>query len=141
MDQFFNDSNVIESKTYLPKEKELLPLLDNYLRYKGPNKEFNNELEQYTLIKKIITHLLKEISNKEIVARRFADEHEYPMEYVHEAFAFLHPFLNAGRIPFEEDVLDDLYGFPKEITEASRIYFSIGRRDAKLEYQHQTLAL
>ena len=83
----------------------------------------------------------KEISNKEIVARRFADEHEYPMEYVHEAFAFLHPFLNAGRMPFEEDVLDELYGFPKEITEASRIYFSIGRRDAKLEYQHQTLAL
>ena len=141
MDQFFNDSKVIESKTYLPKEKEWIPLLDNYLRYKGPNKEFNNELEQYKLIKKIITHLLKEISNKEIVARRFADEHEYPMEYVHEAFAFLHPFLNAGRMPFEEDVLDELYGFPKEITEASRIYFSIGRRDAKLEYQHQTLAL
>ena len=141
MDQFFNDSKVIESKTYLPKEKEWVPLLDNYLRYKGPNKEFKNELDQYTLIKKIITHVLKEISNKEIVARRFADEHEYPMEYVHEAFAFLHPFLNAGRMPFEEDVLDELYGFPKEITEASRIYFSIGRRDAKLEYQHQTLAL
>ena len=141
MDQFFNDSNAIESKTYLPKEKEWVPLLDNYLRYKGPNKEFNNELDQYTLLRKIITHLLKEISKKEIVARRFADEHEYPMEYVHEAFAFLHPFLNAGRMPFEEDVLDDLYGFPKEITEASRIYFSIGRRDAKLEYQHQTLAL
>ena len=141
MDQFFNDSNPIESKTYLPKEKEWIPLLDNYLRYKGPNKEFNNELEQYILLKKIITHVLKDISKKEIVARRFADEHEYPMEYVHEAFAFLHPFLNAGRMPFEEDVLDELYGFPKEITEASRIYFSIGRRDAKLEYQHQTLAL
>jgi hypothetical protein len=141
MDQFFNDSNSIESKTYLPKEKEWVPLLDNYLRYKGPNKEFNNELEQYTLIKKIITHLLKEISNKEIVARRFADDHEYPMEYVHEAFAFLHPFLKSSRMPFKEDVLDELYGFPEEITEASRIYFSIGRRDAKLEYQHQTLAL
>lgn len=141
MDQFFNDSNSIETKTYLPKEKEWVPLLDNYLRYKGPNKEFKNELDQYKLIKKIITHLLKEISNKEIVARRFADEHEYPMEYVHEAFAFLHPFLKAGRMLFEEDVLDDLFGFPKEITEASRIYFSIGRRDAKLEYQHQTLAL
>lgn len=141
MDQFFNDSNAIESKTYLPNEKEWIPLLDNYLRYKGPNKEFNNELDQYSLLKKIITHLLKEISNNEIVARRFADEHEYPMEYVHEAFAFLHPFLKASRIPFEEDLLDDLYGFPKEITEASRIYFSIGRRDANLEYHHQTLAL
>ena len=141
MDQFFNDYNSIETKTYLPKEKEWLPLLDNYLRYKGPNKEFKNELEQYTLLKKIITHLLKEISNKEIVARRFADDFKYPMEYVHEAFAFLHPFLKSSRMPFKEDVLDDLYGFPKEITEASRIYFSIGRRDSKLEYQHQTLAL
>ena len=141
MDQFFNDSKPIKSKTYLPKEKEWVPLLDNYLRYKGPNKEFINEVEQYTLLKKIITHLLKDISKTEVVARRFADEHEYPMEYVHEAFAFLHPFLKAGRMLFEEDVLDDLFGFPKEITEASRIYFSIGRRDAKLEYQHQTLAL
>jgi hypothetical protein len=141
MDQFFNDSKPIESKTYLPKENEWIPLLDNYLRYKGPNKEFKNELKQYTHLKKIITHLLEEISNKEIVARRFADEHKYPMEYVHEAFAFLHPFLKSSRIPFKEDVLDDLYGFPKEITESSRIYFSIGRRDAKLEYQHQTLAL
>ena len=44
----------IKSKTYLPKEKEWMPLLDNYLRYKGPNKEFKNELDQYTLIKKII---------------------------------------------------------------------------------------
>jgi len=63
------------------------------------------------------------------------------MEYVHEAFAFLHPYLKSGKMTFEEDVLDELYGFPKEITEASRIYFSIGRRDAKLEYQHQTLSL
>lgn len=141
MDQFFNDSNALESKTYLPKEKEWVPLLDNYLRYKGPNKEFNNELDQYALLKKIITHLLKDISNTEVVARRFADEHEYPMEYVHEAFAFLHPFLKSGKMAFQEDVLDDLYGFLTEITEASRIYFSIGRRDAKLEYQHQTLAL
>ena len=141
MDRFFNDSNTIESKTYLPKEKEWLPLLDNYLRFKGPNKEFDNDLDQYSLLKKIITHLLKEISSKEIVARRFADEHKYPMEYVHEAFAFLHPFLKASRMPFEEDLLDDLYGFPNEITEASRIYFSIGRRDANLEYHHQILAL
>jgi hypothetical protein len=63
------------------------------------------------------------------------------MEYVHEAFAFLHPYLKFGKMPFEKDVLDELYRFPKEITEASRIYFSIGRRDAKLEYQHQTLSL
>lgn len=141
MDQFFNHCIPIKSKTYIPKVKEWLPLLDNYLRYKGPNKEFEKELHQYQLIKKIIIHLLKEITKNKLVARRFADEHEYPLEYVHEAFAFLHPFLKAGKMTFKKDVLDDLYDFPKEITEASRIYFSIGRRDTKLEYQHQTLAL
>lgn len=50
-------------------------------------------------------------------------------------------FLKSGTLAFEEDVLDDLYGFPKDLTESSRLYFSIGRRDAKLEYQHQTISL
>ena len=52
MDQFFNHCIPIKSKTYIPKEKEWLPLLDNYLRYKGPNKEFEKELHQYQQIKK-----------------------------------------------------------------------------------------
>ena len=86
-------------------------------------------------------HILVFFLGEQIVARRFADAQGYPMEYVHEAFAFLHPYLKFGKMPFEKDVLDELYSFPKEITEASRIYFSIGRRDAKLEYQHQTLSL
>ena len=29
--------------------------------------------------------------------------------------------------------------FPKELTEASRVLFSLGRRDTKLEYQHKIL--
>ena len=142
IDQFFNSSKEIQEEPYIPDFKEWSILLENYLRFKGPNKEFENERKDFELIQEIIKQLLFEASKgDQIVARRFADAQEYPMEYVHESFAFLHPYLKFGKMPFEKDVLDELYSFPKEITEASRIYFSIGRRDAKLEYQHQTLSL
>ena len=135
-------SRKIQEEPYIPDFKEWSLLLDNYLRFKGPNKEFENERKDFELIQEIIKQLLLEAaSGEQIVARRFADAQGYPMEYVHEAFAFLHPYLKFDKMPFEKDVLDELYSFPKEITEASRIYFSIGRRDAKLEYQHQTLSL
>jgi hypothetical protein len=61
------------------------------------------------------------------------------MEYVHEVFDALSPFYTNRAEAFEMDVLDELYNFPKEITEASRVLFSIGRRDTKLEYQHKIL--
>lgn len=142
MDQFFNSSREIQEEPYIPDFEDWSLLLDNYLRFKGPNKEFENERKDFELIQEIIKQLLFEAaSGEQVVARRFADAQGYPMEYVHEAFAFLHPYLKSGKMPFEEDVLDELYGFPKEITEASRVYFSIGRRDAKLEYQHQILSL
>ena len=142
MNQFFNDYKPIEKPTYVPKKSEWLPLLDNYLRFKGPNIELEGELRYYKLLEEVITQAIMEISScKHLVARHFADKHNYPIEYVHEAFAFLHPFFKADRLSFEEDVLDELYGFPKKVSEASNIYFSIGRRDAKLEYQHHTLAL
>ena len=142
MDQFFNSSKEIQEAPYIPDFNEWGVLLDNYLRFKGPNKEFDAERKDYELIQRIIKQVLLDVtSGDQVVARRFANIYGYPMEYVHEAFAFLHPYLTSGKISFEEDVLDDLYSFPKEITEASRIYFSIGRRDAKLEYQHQTLSL
>jgi len=44
-------------------------------------------------------------------------------------------------MPFELDELDPLYNFPKDINESSRVFFAIGRRDAKLEYQHKALQL
>ncbi len=142
MNQFFNNSKGLNDKTYCPEKSEWLPLLHNYLRFKGPNHQVQSELFGYETLVKIITHLLKDLAaNKKIVARRFADEHLYSMEYVHEAFDFLYPFLKSGTLAFEEDVLDDLFGFPKDLTESSRLYFSIGRRDAKLEYQHQTISL
>ncbi|MFM7033269.1 MAG: hypothetical protein ACKOX4_12245, partial [Bacteroidota bacterium] len=78
---------------------------------------------------------------EEVYARRFADAHHFDMEYVQEIFALVHPWLNSDRKPFEEDVLDELYGFPSTMTEVTPIYLALGRRDLKLEYQHKTLRL
>mgnify|MGYP004008166999 FL=1 len=63
------------------------------------------------------------------------------MELVHEAFSILGPFYKISNDKFERDQVDKLYEFPKEITESSRILFSIGRRDIEFEYQHKTLKI
>jgi hypothetical protein len=73
------------------------------------------------------------------VARRFADAHNYPVEYVHEAFAILSPFYDQDKEEFKKDEIDELYGFPKTIEESSHIFLTLGRRDVKLEYQHKVL--
>ena len=81
------------------------------------------------------------MGKKPVYARRFADEYNYPMEYVHEIFALLHPWVNSCRAAFQEDKVDELYGFPTEMTEVTPIYLALGRRDVKLEYQHKVLSL
>ncbi len=142
MDQFFNNAKITEERSYVPDKNEWVQLLDNYLRFKGPNKEFDSDIKEFELLNQVIEKILNEINlGNLVIARKFADAHDYPMEYVNEAFAFLNPFLNSANMRFEEDELDEMYNFPKEITESSRIYFSIGRRDAQLEYQHKTLTL
>ena len=142
VDQFFNQSHFIAGKPYLPSQKEWGSLFLNYLRFKGPSKEIDAQKKSFEELESVTSKLVAELKKeKQIVARRFADKHGYAMEYVHEAFSILHPFLNAERMKFKMDELDELYGFPKEITEASRLYFSIGRRDANLEYQHKILSV
>jgi hypothetical protein len=76
-----------------------------------------------------------------IIARNFADATNFPIEFVHECFAVLHPYLDFSTKPFEVDEIDELYEFPIEIKESSRIFLSLGRRDIKLEYQHKILSL
>ncbi|MBL6729846.1 MAG: hypothetical protein ISP74_02955 [Bacteroidia bacterium] len=142
MDQFFNNVKITEERSYVPDKNEWVQLLDNYLRFKGPNKEFDGDVKEYELLNQVIEKILNEINlGNLVIARKFADAYDYPMEYVHEGFAFLNPFLNSANLQFEEDELDEMYNFPKEINESSRLYFSIGRRDAQLEYQHKTLTL
>ncbi len=115
--------------------------LTNYLRFKGPNAEQANEAEAFELLKKIVFEIHGQLAVKQnVVARRFADEYDYPIEYVHEAFGILSPFYQTEKEPFILDDLDGLYGFPKTIEESTRIFLSLGRRDLKLEYQHRVIS-
>lgn len=141
MDRFFNNSLKLEYDIPTMKE-EWKVYLDNYLRFKGPSKEKEEEKEDYNKLLQIGEHLIKALKDKkQVVARRFADDHDYPIEYVHELFGLLHPFYKPSTEAFIMDELDELYGFPKELTESSSIFFALGRRDAKLEYQHKVLSV
>jgi hypothetical protein len=80
-------------------------------------------------------------SGQSLYARRFADEHGYEIEDVHEIFALLYPWVQTKHVPFEADTVDELYGFPSTMTEVTPIYLALGRRDLKLEYQHKVISL
>jgi hypothetical protein len=123
--------------------KELiLSSLQNYIRFKGVTGENNQEKEKeaFSLLEKIVFQLYEMLgTEKKVVARRFADRFEYPIEFVHEAFSILSPFYQISKEEFIKDEVDELYGFPKTIEESSRIFLSLGRRDIKLEYKHKVL--
>lgn len=139
---FFNSSITIEHKSKLPSIKEALVSLHNYLRFKGPSKERVDEKKDVEMLEEILKEVLVELKkSKTLIARRFADLNEYNIEYVHEIFALLHPWVKYSRETFEADTLDELYGFPSSITEVTPIYLSLGRRDLKLEYQHKVLSV
>ncbi len=137
--RFFNSSvNLNEART--KTEEQVLFSLENYLRFKGPNVDQDNEKENFELLKRITLDVFERLEmNQEIVARRYADQHEFPIEFIHEAFNILSPFYHMKSEQFKEDELDELYGFPKTIEESSRIFLTLGRRDVKLEYQHKVL--
>jgi len=142
LNQFFNQKISNEKEAYVPNETEWKEIFINYLRYKGPNKDINDEKKDFETLEEIVLMFLKDIKNNKILfARRFADENKLPIEYVHEIFDMLYPFFNYDQKEFELDNIDPLYDFPEELTESSRVLFSIGRRDTKLEYQHKTLSL
>ena len=139
MDQFFNQSLNNYTDTIQPSREGWQTVLSNYLRFKGPDQNIADQKKEYDLLLNITETVIKELEEDSVTARRFADKHKFPMEFVHEVFDVLSPFYTNKAEAFEMDVLDELYNFPKEITEASRVLFSIGRRDTKLEYQHKIL--
>ena len=139
MDQFFNQSLNNYTDTVQPTREGWQTVLSNYLRFKGPDQNIPDQKKEYDLLLNITETVIKELEEDSVIARRFADKHKFPMEYVHEVFDALSPFYINKAEAFEIDILDELYNFPKEITEASRVLFSIGRRDTKLEYQHKIL--
>ncbi len=114
--------------------------IDNYLRFKGPSNDKKDEKEDYDLIKEIVNEIIHHLKAKnKVVARRFADLHNFPIEYVFEAFNILSPFYSVVKEKFIEDELDKLYDFPINNEESTLIYLSLGRRDLKLEYEHLIL--
>lgn len=140
LSRFFNSTTNL-NHTGTKSEDQILFSLENYLRFKGPNADQVNEKESFDLLKRITFDIFDRLEiNKEIVARRYADEHEFSIEFVLEAFSILSPFYQIKSEHFKEDELDELYGFPKTIEESSRIFLSLGRRDVKLEYQHKILS-
>lgn len=136
-----SEIEILSGETAITKEL-ISNSLYNYIRFKGVTGENNQEKEKeaLSLLEKIVFQLHETLEKeKQVVARRFSDQHEYPIEFVHEAFSILSPFYQLNREEFIKDEVDELYGFPKTIEESSRIFLSLGRRDVKLEYKHKVL--
>jgi hypothetical protein len=138
--KFANQTSDERSFSKAATQQQIEWSLHNYLRFKGPNKEQAQEIEAYNQLRKVLDQLFETIqTEKNVVARRFADQYKFPIEYVHEAFAILAPYFQEGKVEFIKDEVDELYGFPKTMEESSHIFLTLGRRDVKLEYQHKVL--
>jgi hypothetical protein len=141
-DKIFNRAIEINHNPVIPTPEECEKGLHNYLRFKGPFVDREEDRAQILQLREIVARICSGLqSGMEIYARRFADEFAYPMESVHEIFAVLQPWIPIKHKPFEQDTVDELYGFPSTITEATPIYLALGRRDLKFEYQHHVLSL
>lgn len=138
----FNSSITMDYAKETPSNEEALIALHNYLRFKGPSKDRSDEMADVKLLEEILEKVLSDLGlGHSIYARRFADDYGCDIEYVHEIFALLHPWVNTSRESFEPDTVDELYGFPSTMTEVTPIYLALGRRDLKLEYQHKVISL
>lgn len=144
LDRYFNAHIFYgtTNKTVLPNLKVVKPYLYNYLRFKGPSRERADEQSDAQALEKLLEIMLMELKEKgQIVARRFADELQMNIEYVHEIMDVLAPWIPLTRLPFEADTFDEIYGYPVDMTEVTPIYLALGRRDLKLEYTHKVLTI
>ena len=139
---YFNSSTKIDYPMAVPTPQQGITSLRNYLRFKGPSHEKEDERFEVELLEEILFGILQKLAaGDKVYARRFADEHRYNIEYVHEIFSLLHPWVKTSRENFEADSVDELYGFPSSMTEVTSISLALGRRDLKLEYQHKVISL
>lgn len=139
---FFNSTDTIAHYPAVPDQETRNNILHNYLRFKGPHADRKEDAADVQILREIMDKICDGLqSGQKIYARRFADEYQYDIEFVHEIFAVLYPWVNNAREKFEEDTVDELYGFPSTITETTPIYLALGRRDLKLEYQHKVISL
>lgn len=139
---YFNATDTISQPPAVPDANNRINILHNYLRFKGPHADRKEDAGDVQILREIMDKICDGLqSGQKIYARRFADENQYNIEYVHEIFAVLYPWVLNTREKFEEDTVDELYGFPSTITETTPIYLALGRRDLKLEYQHKVISL
>jgi hypothetical protein len=144
LDRYFNESKVFDDpeKVVLPELKEVIDNLQNYLRFKGPSRERADERADAQALENLLESMHQELKAKgKIVARRFADEYQVNIEYVHEIMDVLAPWLPLSYEKFEADTVDERFGLPNEMTEVTAIYLALGRRDLKLEYTHKVLKI
>lgn len=139
---FFTAAESIPHTKVVPDPSKRLSILNNYLRFKGPHADRKEDEKDVKTLREIMDRICDALQQgQKIYARRFADEYQYDIEYVYEIFAVLYPWVHNEREKFEEDTIDDLYGFPSLITETTPIYLALGRRDIKLEYQHKVISI
>ena len=124
----------------IPDDKELIQLIKNHTRHRGPYEKEDGHAE-LNLTFQIISDRLKD--KKPVIARQLADEKGLDIELINEALYILYPYFKydqSGSVNnYIKDELDELYGFPKNQTETSSIFLTLGRRDIELEYKHKIL--
>jgi len=138
----FSHQFQLQSTPAIPDKNQRKIALHNYLRFKGPyaDKE-EDQLDYIQLCNSLDSICAKLETGQKIIARRFADMYGYDIEIVYECFALLQPWVKHESLEFEQDTIDELYGFPTTITETTSIYLSLGKRDVKLEYKHKVISL
>lgn len=124
----------------IPEATEIDLLIKNHTRHRGP---FENE-KDYSNLKNLIQQICNRLKNqKPMIARQYADAEKIEIELINEALYVLYPYFKYTQIgndtAFIKDDLDELYGFPKNQTETSSIFLTLGRRDIELEYKHKIL--
>jgi len=126
----------------LPDAAQAKVLLQNRVRFRGPDPDRPEDREAHAQLVAILDAVVEGVrADGEVVARRFADLHGHPIEFVHEAMSALTACLRMERRAFEPAEFDPLYDFPKEMNESAQIYMALGRHDLKLEYRHRVLTI
>jgi len=124
----------------IPDATEIDLLIKNHTRHRGP---YQNEKE-YDDLKSLIYLICERLKvEKTVIARHLADKENLDIELINEALYILYPFFKYDQSGednnYIKDDLDELYGFPKNQSETSSIFLTLGRRDIELEYKHKIL--
>lgn len=127
-------------RNIIPDELEVNLLLKNHTRHRGPFEKGDG----YDDMTRTIQNIRNRLNDKKpVIARELADEENLDIELINEALYILYPYFkyyqSGDDANYKKDDLDELYGFPKNQTETSSIFLTLGRRDIDLEYKHKIL--